>query len=138
MEFFAGVESVLATDNIPPPVCLFIFKAQCFYFPIWGLLSQAGGEGVFKCPSAAKCRQESSPKPLRRSQEDHTDLKINTNICTGLCELNRCWMPDLPRVLPRDGAAVCQGAALLPAAFAALLTDFQDLRVIEGSTKMSC
>lgn len=100
---------------------LFVYlfsKLSVSTFLSWGLFSQAGGEGVFKCPSAAKakCRQESSPKPLRRNQEDHTHLKINTNICTGLCELNRCWMPDLLRVLPRDGAAVCQGAALLPAA----------------------
>lgn len=92
---------------------------------------------MLKCPSAAKCRQFSA-KPLRRGQEDHTHLKINTNICTDLCEPNHCWMADLPRVLPRDGAAVCQGAALLPAAFAALLTDFQELCVREGSTKVSC
>lgn len=73
---------------------------------------------MLKCPSAAKAGVQAGvlSKTLRRSQDDHTHLKTNTNICTGLCELNHCWMPDLPRVLPRDGAAVCQGAALLPAA----------------------
>lgn len=34
-----------------------------------------------------QCRQASSSKPLKISQEDHAHLKININICTGLSEL---------------------------------------------------
>lgn len=43
MKFFAAVESVSATDSIPPSY-LFIFKAGCFLFPAYlGFVDWAGG-----------------------------------------------------------------------------------------------
>lgn len=119
MKFFAGVESVLVLLTTHLLLFVYLFSKLSVSSFLSGACSPRQ-EGK-ACSSAQQqqrqeCRQEFSPKTLRRSQDDHTHLKINTDICTGLCELNHCWMPDLPRVLPRDGAAVCQGAALLPAA----------------------
>lgn len=78
---------VFCSDNTPPVAQFLLSPALCFWSPAWAVWPGRSRRHTSAHQQQRRCcRQASSPKPLRRSQEGHTHLKINISICRGLSE----------------------------------------------------